>query len=93
MNYYKKILNSILFLSLILITACSDEKPVKVKKEIPPLAVNIITVKKEPVPIWKQYTGTTKASSDQEVKARVSGILQEIYFKDGQSVKKRSKTI
>ncbi len=86
-----KFFNTLLLSSFILFTACSDEKKAVIKKEIPPLAVNTITVKKEPVPIWKQYTGMTKASSDQEVKARVSGILEEIYFKDGENVKKGQK--
>ncbi len=91
MNHYKKVLNSVIFSSLILLVGCSDEKPKQIKREIPPLAVNTITVKKEATPIWKQYTGTTKASSSQEVRARVSGILQEIYFKDGQKVEKGQK--
>ncbi|MCD6173366.1 MAG: efflux RND transporter periplasmic adaptor subunit [Sulfurimonas sp.] len=91
MNHYKKILNSVILSSFILIVGCSEQKQTQIKKEIPPLAVNTITIKKEPVPIWKQYTGTTKASSVQEIKARVSGILQKIYFKDGQSVKKGQK--
>ena len=91
MNLCKIILNSIIFSSLIFLSGCSDEKPVKVKKEAPPLAVNTITVKKESVPIWKQFTGTTKASSNQEVRARVSGVLEEIYFRDGQKVKKGQK--
>ena len=91
MNNYKKVLNSVLFISLLLLTGCSEEKPNRVKKEAPPLKVNTISVKKEAVPIWKQFTGTTKASSDQEIRARVSGILEEIYFKDGQKVKKGQK--
>jgi len=91
MNLYKIVLNSIIFSSLIFLSGCSDEKPVKVKKEAPPLAVNTITVKKESVPIWKQFTGTTKASSDQKVRARVSGVLEKIYFRDGQKVKKGQK--
>ena len=33
----------------------------------------------------------TKASSDQEVRARVSGILEAIYFKDGEIVQKGQK--
>jgi len=77
--------------SILFFTSCSQEKPQKIKKEIPPLAVNTITVQKESIPIWKQYTGTTKASSEQEVRARVSGILEEIYFKDGAKVKKGQK--
>lgn len=81
----------ILLSSIILFSACSDEKPKQIKKEIPPLNVNIITVKKEPIPIWKQYTGTTKASSDQEVRARVPGILKRIYFEDGATVVKGQK--
>jgi len=38
-----------------------------------------------------QYTGLTKASSDQEIRARVSGRLQKIYFKDGTYVNKGDK--
>jgi len=83
-----KFLNTLLLSSVFLFSACSQEKPQEVKKEIPPLQVNTISVKKEAVPIWKQYTGMTKASSAQDVKARVSGILEEIYFKDGEYVEK-----
>jgi RND family efflux transporter MFP subunit len=86
-----KIFNAFLLSSTLIFSACSQEKPVEVKKEIPPLQVNTISVKKEAVPIWKQYTGMTKASSEQDVKARVSGILEEIYFKDGEYVEKGQK--
>lgn len=86
-----KILSTIFLSSIVFFTACSDEKQAPARKEMPPLAVNTITVKKEAVPIWKQYTGMTKASSDQDVRARVSGVLEEIYFKDGQAVKKGQK--
>ncbi len=88
----KNALKSTLFLSLILlISGCSQEKKETLKQEIPAIAVNTITVKKEPIAIWKRYTGTTKAMSDQDVRARVSGILEEIYFKDGERVKKGQK--
>ncbi|MBL0707594.1 MAG: efflux RND transporter periplasmic adaptor subunit [Sulfurimonas sp.] len=80
-----------LLLSTLFFTACSEEKKVVVKKEIPPLVVKTIVVKKEAVPVWKQYTGLTKASSDQDVRARIAGILEKIYFKDGQAVKKGQK--
>ncbi len=88
MKNYTKILNSVLFLTLILFSGCSQEKQVEKKKLMPPLKVNTITVKKEPIPIWKQYTGRTKASSEQEVRARVVGVLKKIYFKDGATIKK-----
>jgi len=86
-----KIFNTILLSSLLLFSACSDDKPKQVKKEIPPLNVDTITIKKEAIPIWKQYTGTTKASSEQEIRARVPGILKKIYFKDGETVVKGQK--
>ena len=72
-------------------SSCSKEEQKQIKKELPPLPVNIITVKKEAVPIWSKVTGKTKASSYQEVKARISGILEKRYFKDGQYVKKGQK--
>ena len=91
MNISTKILSSILISSVALFTACSEDKQAQVQKELPPIQVNTITVKKEPVPIWKQYTGTAKAKSDQAVRARVSGILEAVYFEDGASVKKGQK--
>ncbi|CAI6149067.1 MAG: Multidrug resistance protein MdtA [uncultured Sulfurimonas sp.] len=91
MNILKMILASALITSLTLFSACSEEKKTPIKKERPALAVNTVTVKNEPVPIWKQYTGMTKASSDQDVRVRVSGILEKIYFHDGQEVKKGQK--
>ncbi len=91
MHISSKIFGSILVSSLLLFTACGEEKQIQVKKEIPSVKVNTITVKKEPIPIWKQYTGTTRAKSDQDVRARVSGILEAVYFKDGASVKKGQK--
>ena len=91
MSITSNILITLVTSSLILFSACSDEKQQQVKKETPPLEVNIISVKKMPVPIWKQYTGTTKASSEQEVKARVPGVLKKIYFKDGATVVKGDK--
>ncbi|MEA3373305.1 MAG: efflux RND transporter periplasmic adaptor subunit [Campylobacterota bacterium] len=77
-----------LFSALILLTGCSDNKqPVKAA-EAPPLPVEIVTVKNQNIPIWMPYTGKTQASSSQEVRARVTGILEEIYYKDGDHVKK-----
>ncbi len=50
------------------LTACSTEQKQESKPKTPPLQVSTITLKNEPIPIWKQYTGITKASSDQEVR-------------------------
>ena len=86
-----KSLTIIFTITTLLFHGCSKEEQKQTKKELPPLPVNIITVKKEAVPIWSKVTGKTKASSYQEVKARISGILEKRYFKDGQYVKKGQK--
>jgi RND family efflux transporter MFP subunit len=57
----------------------------------PPLAVEFVTVQKEAVPIWLEYTGKTEATQRIEVRARVSGILEEIFFEDGDFVEKGQK--
>ncbi len=88
---FPNIFKTVLLASLLLFTACSEEKKVASKKEMPPLPVNTITVKNEPIAIWKRYTGVTKATSEQNVRARVSGLLEKVYFKDGASVKKGQK--
>ena len=82
-----------LFVAFVLaFTGCTNEKrKAAVQKEVPPLPVKVITVKKERVPIWAEFTGTTHASSEQEVRARVSGRLEKRYFEDGELVEKGQK--
>ena len=91
MSKTSTLLSTLFLSSVFLLHGCSQEKQEQVKKQVPPLSVEVISVKKEAVPIWKRYTGMTKASSDQKVRARVSGVLEERYFQDGQLVKKGQK--
>jgi RND family efflux transporter MFP subunit len=74
--------------SILFFVGCSDKEQIQKQQKTPPLQVDTITIKKEAVPIWKKFTAKTKASSHQEVRARISGILEKRYFKDGQNVKK-----
>ena len=76
---------------LLLMSGCGENKQQQVKKAPLPLPVQTITVEDKKVPIWGTFTGKTRASSHQEVRARVSGILEKIYFKDGEYVKKGQK--
>lgn len=77
----------LLLLPIFLFCACSEEKPQKTPPS-PPLPVETVTVAKQPLPIWVQYTATTKATSEQDVRARVAGRLEAVYFKDGDFVEK-----
>ena len=86
-----KTLSPLFLASLLFFGGCSEDKTQTIKQEAPPLVVDTITVKTQTVPIWKRFTGKTRASSHQEVRARISGVLEKVYFKDGQNVKKGQK--
>jgi RND family efflux transporter MFP subunit len=77
--------------TLLLLSGCSGSEKQTAQKAVPPLSVETVTVEKKKLPLWVQYTGMTKASSDQDIKARVSGRLEKIFFKDGDYVKKGDK--
>jgi RND family efflux transporter MFP subunit len=82
----------LLSVTAIYLSACSgDEKGQQAPPEPPPLKVETITVKKEPIPVWLEYTGKTEASKRIEVRARVAGILEKVLFKEGALVEKGQK--
>ena len=88
---FKLLLSVLLGLTL---NSCSDEKKKETAAappEPPPLAVEYVVVKKEPIPIWLEYTGKTEASRRIEVRARVAGILEKVRFTEGALVKKGQK--
>jgi len=82
--------SSILSTFLLFFSGCTDETKTAPKAP-PPISVEIVTVQKQKLPIWTQYTGITKAVSDQEIRARVSGRLEKRFFEDGAAVKKGDK--
>ena len=55
---------------------------------MPPAQVAVITVEARSLPASYEYTGQTIGSREVEVRARVTGILQERNFKEGGPVKK-----
>ena len=91
MTPLSKQLSFVLFSSLLLFSGCGKDEVKQVKRTLPPLKVKTIMIETKKVPIWGIFTGKTRASSHQEVRARVSGILEKIYFKDGDYVKKGQK--
>ncbi len=77
----------------ITLSGCSTDKKneQQTPKAPPPLPVETITVQKEKVPIWLEYTGKTEATQRIDVRARVSGTLEQVLFKDGEAVSKGQK--
>ena len=67
------------------------EKNASQPNEMPPLPVETLVVNKEKIPVWIEYTGKTEASKRIEVRARVAGRLERVFFKEGESVKKGQK--
>jgi len=95
MLFKREILGFVFVGTALLLAGCGEEKKVdnkvQVKAEKPLLPVEFIEIKKEKVPIWMRFNGTTKASNKQTVQARTKGILKKVYFEAGQMVKKGDK--
>ena len=71
------------------LSSCSEEKKDEAeaeKKAPPPLAVEVISVNNESVPLWISFTGRTEATKRVEVRARVSGRLDQVLFTEGDYV-------
>ncbi|MEO8676192.1 MAG: efflux RND transporter periplasmic adaptor subunit, partial [Casimicrobiaceae bacterium] len=54
---------------------------------MPPAQVTTITVEPKTLPVSYEYVGQTTGSKEVEVRARVTGILEQKYFQEGAAVK------
>src|SRR4029079_11406354 len=54
----------------------------------PPPTVVIASVSQKTVPIYSEYVGQTRADNTVELRARVEGVLQKVYSREGAPVKK-----
>jgi multidrug efflux pump subunit AcrA (membrane-fusion protein) len=69
-------------------TACKLGEPVKTQASPPPPAVVLADVEQRTVPIFSEFVGQTKAFETVEVRARVEGVLDKIYYTEGAVVNK-----
>jgi membrane fusion protein (multidrug efflux system) len=77
-----------LILGLLLIMACgSGEKGGEKKAGPPPPTVLVAKVEQKTVPIYAEYVARTEARETVEIRARVEGFLEKVYFKEGSQVK------
>ncbi len=90
MFYSKKILTTLLLsASLLLIAGCEKKEEKKeIIQEVKKVTVDVHTIKRQTYPIWIDFSGKTQAFKKVELTARVNGELKEVYFKDGEEVKK-----
>jgi len=54
----------------------------------PPPTVVVAAVSQKTVPIYSEYVGQTRADNTVELRARVEGLLQKVYFREGAAVRK-----
>jgi membrane fusion protein (multidrug efflux system) len=71
------------------LAASCGEVAVKVEpSHLQPPAVVVAEVEQRTVPIYSEFVGQTRAQVTVELRARVEGVLQKIYFREGQPVRK-----
>ena len=68
--------------------ACNRKDKAKNEAAPPPPTVVVETVAQKTVPIYSEYVGQTRAEDTVELRARVEGVLQRVYFKEGAAVRK-----
>ena len=64
-----------------IMAGCSKKDAAKVNAPVPPPTVVVAQVDQRTVPIYSEYVGQTKADNTVELRARVEGFLQKVYFK------------
>ena len=67
-----------ILLSCLLVSACEQKKIIP----LPPQVI-VKAVKQETVPVYGKYIGVTKASLDVEVRARITGYVEQVEFVEG----------
>ncbi len=74
----------ILFMALLLITACGDKKPKQEKPgAVPVMAASVV---RRDVPLQLSAIGNVEAYSTVSVNSRVAGQIVRVHFKEGQDV-------
>ena len=82
----RRALVPMLILAMLFLSAACGEKNTFVPP--PPPKVTVSQPVKQPVTDYLQFTGNTQAINTVQLKARVEGYLEKVFFKDGDRVKK-----
>ncbi len=67
------------FLSILLFSGCNNQK----QTEKPLLQLPVSTVELSDIPIFRTFVGQTYGAKDVDIRARVDGVLEGKYFKEG----------
>ena len=83
-NYVQRLIPLCLLLALV---ACDDAATAKAGYAPPPPAVGVVELQPETVTLYDQLPGRLEASRVAQVRAQVSGIVQQRLFTEGSTVK------
>ena len=78
----------ILGAALIISSGCKTKGGAHTEAKAAPPTVVVASVNQKTVPIYSEYVGQTRADNTVELRARVEGALQKVYFREGSPVKK-----
>lgn len=78
---------SLLTVSSIASIGCKSKGTQTAAPPAPP-AVVVVPVAQRTVPIYSEYVGQTQADDTVQLRARVEGVLQKVYFREGMPVRK-----
>ncbi|MCQ9616266.1 efflux RND transporter periplasmic adaptor subunit [Paenalcaligenes niemegkensis] len=79
-------LRVVLLSSVVLLVACSD-KPDEQQAQAPGFPVSVVTVQSQPTTLFAELPGRVEAIKEAQIRARVTGIVDEINFQQGSDVK------
>jgi membrane fusion protein (multidrug efflux system) len=75
-------------LALTMTAGCSKKVDPKAQAQVPTPAVVVAQVEQRTVPIYSEFVAQTRADETVELRARVEGVLEKVYFKEGSAVRK-----
>jgi len=87
-NLPVSLLALVLVSGLTISAGCNTNGKHSAAAQPPPPTVVVAPVTQKTVPIYSEYVGQTRADDTVELRARVEGVLQKVYFKEGMPVKK-----
>lgn len=84
------VIGFILALGLVLrLAATPPASPVRAEQEA--LSVEVITARTQPMPVLLQAAGQVMSQHTVQIRPQVSGMLKELFFREGQSVSKNQR--
>ena len=71
---------------LLLLAGCTDKKPAV--KTVAPLEVTVLSAQPSEESLWLESLGRAEGAEEISIQAQVTGTLEKIGYREGESVKK-----